>query len=166
MASAVPSRSAHDRRCCGLTGRSAHQMETRKRGGGSGGESARACRMPSWGIDQATKYNASALTAVGAGMRVGAVAQRITHPAILPHLSMSGSGHGLFEGGHTQSSIAAIAEGAGVASADGEATPPSPTAKATMKIANLRIPLRYRPAQSPRNQRFGQQSGIASTPVL
>jgi len=72
-------------------------------------------------------------------MRVGAVAQRITHPAILPHLSMSGSGHGLFEGGHTQSSIAAIAEGAGVASADGEATPPSPTAKATMKIANLRM---------------------------
>lgn len=120
-------------------------METEDRGGGSGGDSARACRTASCGIDQATKYNALALTAAGAGLRIGAVAQRIKHPAIPPHLPLSGSGHGLFDGGHSQSSIAAIAEGAGFAPADGVAIPPSPTAKATRKIANLRIKLRYMP---------------------
>lgn len=120
-------------------------MEWEGRGGGSGGKSARACRMPSCGIDQATKYSGLALTPVGDGTRIGAAAQRITHPAIPPHLSLSGSGHGLSEGGHSQSFIAAIAEGAGFAAACGEARPPSPTANATIKIAKLRIDGRYKP---------------------
>ena len=135
-------------------------METEDRGGGSGGERARACRTPSCGIDQATNCNALALTAVGAGLRIGAVAQRIKQPAMPPHLSLSGSGHGLFDGGHSQSSIAAIGDGAGFASADGEAMPPKATANATIKTANLRIIPGYRPRQPPRNRRFGQLSDI------